>query len=58
MDKFIRRANVGRFRRLLERTIDEVKRKQLEHLLAKGRQKQKDAGDPEIKEEFLPWTKS
>jgi hypothetical protein len=47
VDKFVRRENVDRFRRLLEaaRMKGEDTRK-LEHLLAQEQQKQRDAGDP------------
>ena len=46
MDQFIRRANVARYCRLLERVIEESDRQRIVNLLAEERQKQKDAGDP------------
>jgi hypothetical protein len=47
MDKYIRRQNVERYRRLLNTATDENKRKELLRLLSKAKQAQKDAGDPE-----------
>jgi len=46
MDQFVRSQNVERYRRLLERVIDESDREQIINLLAEERKKQKDAGDP------------
>ena len=47
-DKFVRRQNVTRFKRLLETALDETDRQRLLKLLAEEQQKQKDAGDPEF----------
>ena len=47
MKKFIRAQNVVRWRRLLETTNDEKRRKHLLTLLADEQRKQKDAGDPD-----------
>ena len=46
MDRFIRRQNVERYHRLLERVTEESDRRTITNLLAEERQKQKDAGDP------------
>jgi hypothetical protein len=45
MDRFIRRQNVERYCRLLERVTEESDRQTIINLLAAERQKQKDAGD-------------
>jgi hypothetical protein len=45
IDRFIRRQNVERYRRLLESTEDETQRRLVLKLLAEEQQKQKDAGD-------------
>ncbi len=47
VDKFVRRENVERYRRLLETVTDEDRRKHIVKLLAEAKQAQKDAGDPE-----------
>jgi hypothetical protein len=47
IDKFVRHQNVERYRRLLENVMDENRRDHLVKLLAKAKQKQKDAEDPE-----------
>jgi hypothetical protein len=46
LDRFIRRQNVERYRRLLERVTEESDRQKIFNLLAEERQKQKDADDP------------
>ena len=46
MDRFIRRQNVERYRRLLKRVTEESDRQTITNLLAEERQKQKDEGDP------------
>ena len=46
MDRFIRRQNVERYCRLLERVTEESDRQTITKLLAEERQKQKDANDP------------
>lgn len=46
-DKFIRRQNVARYKRLLETVTDEDRREYILQLLAKAKQAQKDARDPE-----------
>jgi hypothetical protein len=46
VDQFIRRQNVERYRRLLQRVTEESDRQKVINLLAQERQKQKDAGDP------------
>jgi hypothetical protein len=46
MDRFIRRQNVERYCRLLERVTEESDRQRITNLLVEERQKQKDAGDP------------
>jgi hypothetical protein len=46
MERFIRRQNVKRYRRLLERVTEESDRQKILNRLAEERQKQKDAGDP------------
>jgi hypothetical protein len=46
MDQFIRRQNVERYRRLLERVTGESHRQTIIKLLAEEQQKQKVAGDP------------
>ena len=46
MDQFIRAQNVERYRRLLERVIEELARQTIFNLLAEEQQKQKHAGDP------------
>jgi hypothetical protein len=46
MGEFVRSQNVMRYRRLLERVIDESDRQTTIKLLAEERQRQKDAGDP------------
>lgn len=46
IDKFVRRQNVERYRRLLENVTDENRRDWLLKLLAEAKQKQKDAEDP------------
>jgi hypothetical protein len=46
MDQFIRRQNVERYRRLLERVTEESHRQTIIKLLTEEQQKQKDAGDP------------
>ncbi len=46
MGEFVRSQNVARYSRLLERVTDESDRRQIIHLLAEERQKQKEAGDP------------
>ena len=45
MDRFIRRQNVERYCRLLERVTEESDRQTIIDLLAAERQKQKDAGE-------------
>ncbi len=47
VDKFVRRENVERYRRLLQAVIDENRREHILKLLAEAKQAQKDAGDPE-----------
>jgi hypothetical protein len=47
MDKYIRRQNVERYRRLLKIATNENRRKELLRLLSEAKQAQKDAGDPE-----------
>jgi hypothetical protein len=46
-DKFVRRQNVERYKRLLEAVTDEGRREYILQLLAKAKQAQKDAGDPD-----------
>jgi hypothetical protein len=46
MDQFIRRQNVERYCRLLERVTEESDRQTITNLLVEERQKQKDANDP------------
>jgi hypothetical protein len=46
MDRFIRRENVERYRRLLERVTEELDRQKIFDLLAEEQQKQRNAGDP------------
>jgi len=46
MDRFIRRQNVERYDRLLERVTEKSDRQKILNLLAEERQKQKDADDP------------
>jgi hypothetical protein len=46
MDRFIRRQNVERYRRLLERVTEESDRLTITNLFAEERQKQKEAGNP------------
>jgi hypothetical protein len=46
MDQFVRRQNVARYRRLLERVSDELDRQTIFQLITEEQQKQKDAGDP------------
>jgi hypothetical protein len=53
MDKFVRRQNLERYRRLLELATDENRREHLLKLLADVKQAQKDAGDPEYTFENL-----
>jgi len=45
MERFVRRQNVLRYRRLLEAVADEDERHRILRLLAEEKQKQKDAGD-------------
>lgn len=45
MDRFIRRENVSRFRKLRKNVADEVERQRILKLLAEEQQKQKGAGD-------------
>jgi len=45
MDRFIRRRNVERHRRLLDSVTNEPDRQRILQLLVEERQKQKDAGD-------------
>ena len=45
MDRFVRRQNVERYCRLLDRVTDEIDRQKILHLIGEERQKQKDAGD-------------
>jgi hypothetical protein len=45
MGRFIRRINVERYWRLLDRISNESDRQRILELLAQERQKQKDAGD-------------
>jgi hypothetical protein len=45
MDRFIRRQNVERYCRLLDRVTEESDRQKIFNLLAEERQKQEDAGD-------------
>jgi hypothetical protein len=47
MDKFVRRQNLERYRRLLELATDENRREHLRKMLADVKQAQKDAEDPE-----------
>ncbi len=47
VDKFVRRENVERYRRLLRGVTDENRREHILKLLAEAKQAQKDAGDPE-----------
>jgi hypothetical protein len=49
MDKFVRRKNVEHYRLLLERVTDENERQRILKMLAEEQQKQKDAGDPELR---------
>ena len=44
MDEFVRRQNVERYRRLLERVTEETERHKILNLLAAEEQKQKDSG--------------
>ena len=46
IDKFVRRQNVERYRRLLQTITDENRRKHILKLLAAAKQAQKDASDP------------
>jgi hypothetical protein len=46
LDRFIRRQNVERYDRLLERVTEKSDRQKILNLLAEERQKQKDADDP------------
>jgi hypothetical protein len=46
VDQFVRRQNVERYCRLLQRVTEESDRQKVINLLAEERQKQKDAGDP------------
>jgi hypothetical protein len=46
MDQFIRRQNVERYNRLLDRVTEESDRQKISNLLAQEQQKQKDSGDP------------
>ena len=48
MDQFIRRQNVERYSRLLDRVTEELDRQKISNLLAGEQQKQKDAGDPRL----------
>lgn len=48
MERFVRRANIERYLRLLEGVSDEAQRRQIEKLLGEERQKQKEAGDLEM----------
>jgi hypothetical protein len=45
MDRYVRRQNVERYCRLLDRVSDDSDRQKIVNLLAEERQKQKDAGD-------------
>ncbi len=47
VDKFVRRENVERYRRLLSSVTDENRREHILKLLAEAKQAQKDAGDLE-----------
>jgi transcriptional regulator of met regulon len=44
-ERFVRRENVARYLRLLERITDEKDRRQVEKLLAEEQRKQQEAGD-------------
>jgi transcriptional regulator of met regulon len=44
-ERFVRRENVARYLRLLERITDERDRRQVEKLLAEEQRKQQEAGD-------------
>ena len=46
LDRFVRRQNVERYKRLLERTTDDDRRDHLASLIKAEKQKQKDANDP------------
>lgn len=47
MDRFVRRANVEHYLRLLETVSDKAERRQIGKLLVEERRKQRQAGDPE-----------
>jgi hypothetical protein len=47
VDKFVRRENVERYRRLLRTVTDENRREHIVKLLAEAKQAQEDARDPE-----------
>jgi len=49
MDRFIRRQNIERYCRLLDRVTEESDRQRIFNLLAEERQKQKDADDVPIR---------
>jgi len=46
LDRFVRRQNVERYDRLLERVTEKSDRQKILNLLAEERQKQKEADDP------------
>lgn len=45
VNRFVRRQNIERYKRLLENSSNEDRRKYLEKLIAAEKQKQKNAGD-------------
>lgn len=50
MERFVRRQNIKHYRHLLESTTDEAERNRLRRLIAEERQKQIEAGDPDVEE--------
>ena len=55
-DKFTRRQNVERYRRLLKTATDKERQNYLSRLILEEQQKQKDAGDQSTNIEDAPWT--
>lgn len=45
MERFIRRQNIERYKRLLETTTDEKERERIRRLLQEEQEKQRNAGD-------------
>lgn len=51
MERFVRRENVKHYQDLLKTVKDEAERQKIQKLLAEERQKQKDAGEDEQRDQ-------